>query len=257
MYPVITIGSVSVPSFGVMLAVGCGISLLLLRRISRYTQYRFATLHTLTVLMLAGGAIGARLVYMLTVQHTADPAQAGNIGQGTMCYGFLLGGVAAVAVYVNVAKPGWGVADVCMPAWSAVHICGRVGCFLAGCCYGKGTDLPWGVCYHHPQSIAPQGVFLHPTQLYEAAAMVVIGRLLFGMLKRRHAPGAVVLAYFMLYAVVRFGLEYLRADFRGDAFGGALSTSQVFSLAAFAAGLALWLVKRWQLKRAQVGIQAT
>ena len=127
------------------------------------------------------------------------------------------------------------------------HAIGRVGCFLAGCCFGHPTTLPWGVAFTDPHSLVAReylGVPLHPTQLYEVVANLILFFILQHMYKKPHKNGAIVAAYVIGYGVIRFGIEFFRGDFRGE-YIGMFSPSQLIALLALSAGAALW----WFLKK--------
>lgn len=146
-------------------------------------------------------------------------------------HGFsVMGGYSAFGGFVSVPLAMWAFARwkkisflnlfdymlVLCPFW---HAFGRLGCFLAGCCYGRPTALPWGVVFNDRMSQIPPellGVRIHPVQLYEAAGDLLISFGLFRLIrvveKRRLAPGLVVAAYFASYGVLRFSLEFLRGD---------------------------------------------
>ncbi len=136
----------------------------------------------------------------------------------------------------------WVLADHAfwmIPAW---HVPGRLGCFLAGCCHGRPTDVPWAVVFTDPAAMVPRrllGVPLHPTQLYEAAAEGLIALALYPLLAKK--PGTVTAAYFMAYGVLRFILEY----YRGDGVGaGPLSAGQLLGAGLFGAGaMVLWYTR--------------
>ena len=122
------------------------------------------------------------------------------------------------------------------------HALGRVGCFLAGCCYGKPTTLPWGVRFTNPHTLVPpelMGVPLHPTQLYEAALNFALFLLLHYASKKPHKDGKILVEYVLCYAVMRFALEFLRGDFRGGFLLG-LSPSQVICLGIAGAAIFIW-----------------
>ena len=113
------------------------------------------------------------------------------------------------------------------------------GCFLAGCCYGKTCCRDWAVVFNHPDSLAPTGVLLHPTQLYESAGLFLL--VIFLLFIERWAakiPGRLITIYFAGYTVLRFIVEYFRGDQRGDAFGGLMSMTQVLALLALIMALA-------------------
>ena len=148
--------------------------------------------------------------------------------------------------------PWWKTADACAPGIAIGNFFGRQGCFAAGCCWGKPTTLPWGVKFTelgHEITGVPLDVRLHPTQLYESFAMLLVFFFLFWLHKHRRFDGQVILLYALLYSVIRFAIEFLRDDPRGDLFGlttlTGLSTSQLISLIVGAGALVL-LVLRWR-----------
>ena len=112
---------------------------------------------------------------------------------------------------------------------------GRLGCFAAGCCWGRACDLPWAVTFKDPYTArqvgTPIDLPLHPTQLYESLATALIFVLLLWIARRKKFNGQVALAYVSLYAAARFAIEFFRGDAaRGVVFGGALSTSQFIAV---------------------------
>jgi phosphatidylglycerol---prolipoprotein diacylglyceryl transferase len=161
-------------------------------------------------------------------------------------YGGVLGGLLFVLLYTHLQKmPLLKVLDVCAAPVALGHAIGRVGCFAAGCCYGKPTTLPWGVTFTSPvaERIAgtPLGLPLHPTQLYEAAAEFLNFLLLLALSSRRRFTGQLIGAYFILYGIERGAIEFLRGDpGRGLMFHGAISLMQLVSAGLIVAGAALW-----------------
>ncbi len=136
--------------------------------------------------------------------------------------------------------------DIAAASVAAGHAVGRVGCFLAGCCWGSACEQPWAVTFTDPRAHelvgVPLGVAMHPVQLYEAGAEFLTAGLLVLMISRRWyrfhlEPG---LTYLLVYGVVRFGLEFLRDDPRGGA--GLLSTSQWIALAVIGFALPPYIV---------------
>ena len=129
---------------------------------------------------------------------------------------------------------------------------GRQGCFSAGCCWGKPTTLPWGVKFTelgHEITGVPPGVYLHPTQLYESFSMLIVFFFLLWLHRRRRFSGQVILFYALIYAAVRFVIEFLRDDPRGDIFGlttlTGLSTSQMIGVVV-GIGALIVLIQRWR-----------
>jgi phosphatidylglycerol:prolipoprotein diacylglycerol transferase len=148
--------------------------------------------------------------------------------------------------------PWWKTADACAPGIALGNFFGRQGCFAAGCCWGKPTSLPWGVRFTelgHEITGVPNDQYLHPTQLYESFAMLLVFLLLLWWHGRRKFSGQIILFYAVLYAAIRFSVEFLRADPRGDVLGlttlTGLSTSQLLSIVIGSAALVV-LVIRWR-----------
>jgi phosphatidylglycerol:prolipoprotein diacylglycerol transferase len=148
--------------------------------------------------------------------------------------------------------PWWKTADACAPGIAIGNFFGRQGCFAAGCCWGKPTTLPWGVKFTelgHEITGVPTDAYLHPTQLYESFAMLLVFFFLLWLHKHRRFSGQVILFYALLYSLIRFGIEFLRDDPRGDVFGlttlTGLSTSQIIGIVV-GAGALLLLIMRWR-----------
>jgi phosphatidylglycerol:prolipoprotein diacylglycerol transferase len=137
--------------------------------------------------------------------------------------------------------------DIATPALAIGHAFGRIGCFMAGCCYGKTTDLPWGVIFNHPETMAkPLAQALHPTQLYESLAEFMIFFFLLWFRKRHKFRGQMVLTYFLIYDALRFFVEYVRGDrIRGYVIPDIVSTSQFIAILTFLVAIGFY-VKRYR-----------
>jgi len=172
---IIKLGPLTLRSYGLMVALGLFAAL-------QYIVYRakakgISQNKVLDIVLygIVAGLIGARLAYVLT-NFGFYSRNLGDIVKiwegGLVYYGGFLAGSAAVIVYV-LANPEinlWELGDILAPALSLGHVFGRIGCLLAGCCYGKVTGLPWAVKFSNPESLAPTGLCLHPTQIYEGRA---------------------------------------------------------------------------------------
>ena len=154
-------------------------------------------------------------------------------------YGGLIAAVVVALVYLwRHRMPVWTVTDVFAPGIALGHVIGRLGCLLAGCCFGKeAPGLPWAITFHSEfasQNVGTRlNVPLHPTQLYEAGAeLLILGFLLATERRGRPFPGRTFWGYMLLYAVSRFIIEFYRGDVRGTVafFGSVLSTSQFVSV---------------------------
>ena len=125
--------------------------------------------------------------------------------------------------------------DLMIPSVALAQALGRVGCFLAGCCYGKETDSPLGVVFTN-SDFAPNGVKLLPTQLFMAGGDLIIMAVLLWYAAKRPMRGRTSALYLILYSIGRFFVEFLRNDDRGTV--GMLSTSQFIAIFTFLAGVA-------------------
>jgi phosphatidylglycerol---prolipoprotein diacylglyceryl transferase len=157
-------------------------------------------------------------------------------------YGGFLAAVAVGALYVRKNRLPLGkVADASTPGLALAQAVGRIGCLSAGCCYGKPTASRWSLTFVDPRAHdltgVPLGVPLYPTQIYHGLADLGLFLLLVFFYRRKWADGVVFWMYTLVYAVLRFIIEFYRGDFRGDVFGGLLSTSQLISLFAAAAAV--------------------
>jgi phosphatidylglycerol:prolipoprotein diacylglycerol transferase len=178
--------------------------------------------------------LGSRILYVLLNfdffrQH---PLQMFKIwGGGLVFYGGLIP-AAMVSFWVMKRRrlPVWKLADLISPLIALGLSFGRIGCFLAGCCYGKETSLPWAVVFRNPDSLARLNVPLHPTQLYDAANGLVLFFFLTWVEKRKTFDGQTFWFFLFLYAMTRFFIEIFRGDPRGFLFADLLSTSQVIGI---------------------------
>jgi len=199
--------------------------------------------------VLIAAIAGARFFYILMAPETflRDPLEIFRLWNGGLVFygGFIVALIASALYLKKNRMPLWRTADIVAPALAIGHAIGRIGCFCAGCCYGKTCDLPWAVIFRDAHSLAPVHIPLHPTQLYAVLANTLI--FVFLMLFRRYKSfeGQLFLLYVMIYGITRSLLETLRGDFRGDRIFGILSVSQFIglSLAVLAAVMLLVLGK--------------
>ena len=251
MYPVLfQIGGFTFYTYGALLAIGFLAGVALARHEAKREGIDPDRIVDLGFYLLVSSIIGARLFYVITAPEAFrdNPIDILKFWQGGLVfYGGFLGAVLAAVIYVKWHGLNAGqVADATAPAIALGQTFGRLGCFFAGCCYGTSCDLPWAVTFRHPETLAPPGVPLHPTQLYSAAANLLIFLLLWGGRKRKRYAGQLFSFYLLLYGLSRFAVEGFRGDFRGTTILDLFSISQVLGLCSAAAGLlGLILLPRW------------
>jgi phosphatidylglycerol:prolipoprotein diacylglycerol transferase len=191
----------------------------------------------LGIYIIISALVGAKLLLLITdfKSFTADPRELLTLARsGGVFYGGLIVAVIVALWYIRrVGLPLWTTCDVFAPGIALGHVVGRFGCLFAGCCYGKPTTRPWGITFTDPFAAAnvgtPLGVALHPTQLYEAGAeLLILIILLVTERKGRPFAGRTFWLYMLLYAISRFIIEFYRGDDRGAV--GMFSTSQFISI---------------------------
>jgi len=231
------LGAITVYSYGVLLAAAylLGLKLAMVRARARGLDANRVL--DLGIYIIISALIGAKLLLLMTDFETFmhNPRELLTLARsGGVFYGGLILAVTVALVYIRkVGLPLWTTTDVFAPGIALGHVIGRFGCLFAGCCYGKPTTMPWGITFTDPFAAAnvgtPLGTPLHPTQLYEAGAeLLILIVLLTTERKGRPFPGRTFWLYMLLYAVSRFIIEFYRADDRGTV--GMFSTSQFISL---------------------------
>ena len=261
MYPeILRIGSFPINTYGVLLAVSFLCAIMVSVRLAARDGLPREKIYDLSLWMLLAGLVGSKIMMLFTEpDYRADPLQLLSLDflrSGGVWYGGLLGAV-LVSYWLmrRYQLPWWKTADAFAPGIAIGNFFGRQGCFAAGCCWGKPTSLPWGVKFTeagHEITGVPTDTHLHPTQLYESFAMLLVFLFLLWLHKRKRFSGQVILAYALIYSIIRFAIEFVRDDPRGDVFGlttlTGLSTSQMISLVIGITALIVLIVRR---RRAQ------
>lgn len=234
-----SVGPLTLHTYGVLLAVAFLAGLWVAGRQARKAGLESERITDLAVYVLIAGLIGAKLL-LLVVEwsyYSENPKLLFSILQsGGVFYGGLLAALPVAWWYVRRHDlPGWRTADVLAPGVALGQAIGRLGCFAAGCCFGRPAEVPWSVTFTSVQAArtvgTPLDTPLHPTQIYESLAALGIFFTLLWIAGRKRFHGQVVLGYVTLYAAVRFAIEFYRGDSsRGVVLGGLLSTSQFIAL---------------------------
>lgn len=251
------VGEMSFHSYTVMFSLAFLAGTILAVRENFRREHPFPITTMAGVWAFAGGLLGAKLWYWAQYGEWADLKWGWFLVEGGLVFfGGLVGGVAAVVLYLRRAgAPVVPVSDLALPYVALAHGIARVGCFLNGCCWGCDTSLPWGVPYpksswsaYHQQLVdglitreAAASLPIHPVQLYETLGLLVIFAVLRLVYRRSPRTGTVMLGYLAGYGALRFLVEFLRADSGHPLLG--LTASQGVAAAMLAVGLAglLWL----------------
>jgi len=233
------LGPITLYSYGVLLAVSYLVGLKLAMARAKQRNLDAARVLDLGIYIIVAALVGAKLLLLVVDfdHYRNNPGELLALARsGGVFYGGLILAVAVAFWYIARHKmPFWSTCDVFAPGIALGHVTGRLGCFAAGCCYGRPTDAPWGVIFTDPLAAAnvgtPLGIRLHPTQLYEAGAELLILAFLLATERRgRPFAGRTFWLYMFLYAVSRYIIEIYRGDPRGVVPFLDISTSQFISL---------------------------
>ena len=252
------IGGLSVHGYGLMIGIGFIAALFL--GCYRAKKKQMSDEAVIDIAILAGlcGFLGAKLLYVIVDfgDFLKDPlAVLGS--SGFVLYGGVIAGVFVGWLYTHIKKLSFmEYFDLIMPEIALAQGFGRIGCFLAGCCYGRETDSWFGVVFP-PESMSPSGIKLIPTQLISAVGdfvivivLIVLADIVFKgakkSLKYGHVAGDIGCTYMFVYGIGRFLIEFLRNDYRGEI--GFLSTSQFISILIVAGGALIMILNRKKLR---------
>lgn len=245
MFPHIHIGSLDIPTFGLMMMLGMLAAFALIYANRKRIPYSEDDLVTMALYAIIGGFIGSKLLYWIVEfdRILADPHfLLETLTAGFVFYGALILGSLSVWFFTRRKKQCFfAYADLVMPAFILAQGFGRIGCFCAGCCYGAPTASALGVVYP-AGSAAPAGIALLPTQLFESAFCFLFAAVLTVLLRKQKRYGLTTGVYLVGYGMWRFVIEFFRSDDRGAV--GALSTSQFIGIFIILAGIALLLLVR-------------
>jgi phosphatidylglycerol:prolipoprotein diacylglycerol transferase len=245
------LGGLEIYAYGFFIALGFIAGLVLAALKARRAGIPFECVVEIFFYTVFSAIIGSRILFVLINfdSYREDLLQVFKIWEGGLVFygGLILAAGIAIGYMKWHRLPIWKLADLFSPSIALGLIFGRIGCFLAGCCYGKETSLPWGIVFTTPNSLALLNVPLHPTQLYEAAGGLIIFFFLNWMAKRKTFEGQIFWLFLLLYSIARFLIEILRDDPRGFLFRHLISTSQ--GVGIFLAILSLFVL--FYLKKVQ------
>ncbi len=235
------IGSVTIHGYGLMIALGIITAYIVLEQRVKRKGKNADTAFDLAMWAAIGGALGAKLLYYIVEIRSIieNPRILLNITNGFVVYGGIIGGSICCLIYCKVKKLNaleWF--DLVLPEIAIAQGFGRVGCLLAGCCYGAETTCAVHITFKE-SLFAPNNVWLYPTQIMSSAANFLNFFVLVFVISRFFKkPGCVSAFYLIFYSVGRFIIEIFRGDIERGAVGP-LSTSQFISIFIFTAGIAL------------------
>lgn len=246
-----SIGPITVYGYGLMIAIGIIAALIMGEYRAKKQGLDADYIYGLTFVTVIVGFMGAKLLYALTEWEAfvKDPIHTLISGNGFVVFGGIIVGAFAMFTYCKLTKHEFlDYFDLMLPSVALAQGFGRIGCFLAGCCYGRETSCAIGITFHD-SPFAPNGVSLMPTQLMMSAGDFLLALALILYARRKHVKGQVGTLYLILYSIGRFIIEFYRNDYRGSI--GPLSTSQFIGLivAVISIGIFFFLGRRGQLNK--------
>ena len=239
-----SIGPFTVYGYGLMIAIG----ILAAYVTAEYRAKKYGLdpdkIFYLVIWAVVGGFAGAKVLYFLTrlKDIMENPRVLLDLADGFVVYGGIIGGIFSAMAYCKIKKmPFLKYFDLVMPSVALAQGFGRIGCFLAGCCYGRETDSALGIVFHN-SSYAPNDVKLLPTQLISSGLDFLLCAVLILLDRKKKGDGQIAGAYLVLYSIGRFILEFYRGDLiRGNV--GALTTSQFIAIFVAMAGVVMIAVR--------------
>lgn len=239
-----SIGPFTVYGYGLMIAIGILAAYVTAEYRAKKKGLDPDKIFYLVIWAVVGGFAGAKVLYFLTrlKDIMENPRVLLDLADGFVVYGGIIGGIFSAMAYCKIKKmPFLKYFDLVMPSVALAQGFGRIGCFLAGCCYGRETDSALGIVFHN-SSYAPNGVKLLPTQLISSGLDFLLCAVLILLDRKKKGDGQIAGAYLVLYSIGRFILEFYRGDLiRGNV--GALTTSQFIAIFVALAGVILIVVR--------------
>ena len=239
-----SIGPFTVHGYGLMIAIGILVAYVTAEYRAKKHGLDPDKIFYLVIWAVVGGFAGAKVLYFLTrlKDIMENPRVLLDLADGFVVYGGIIGGIYSAMAYCRIKKmPFLKYFDLVMPSVALAQGFGRIGCFLAGCCYGRETDSALGIVFHN-SSYAPNGVKLLPTQLISSGLDFLLCAVLILLDRKKKGDGQIAGAYLVLYSIGRFILEFYRGDLiRGNV--GALTTSQFIAIFVAMAGVVMIAVR--------------
>jgi phosphatidylglycerol:prolipoprotein diacylglycerol transferase len=248
-----SIGPLTLRTYGLFVALGCLAGLAVAIRLGKSNGIDSNRILDMGFIIILSGLIGSRLLYVIInlPEYIASPMNILKIWEGGLVFsGGLIAVIIVVLFYLKKYNYNiWKMGDIWTPAAAIGEGIGRIGCFCAGCCYGRPCDLPWAVTFTDPKTIAIPNIPLHPTQLYSFLSGMIIFAVLMIIHSKRRYEGQVFLWFLILHSTARLFLEQFRGDPRGSVFGGTLTMTQLVALVILFAAVLILFWRRAVLKK--------
>jgi phosphatidylglycerol:prolipoprotein diacylglycerol transferase len=250
MFPkLISVGSFSLPTYGVLIAVAFVVALSVTVRLAARKGLDKELTMNLGIYCALAGLLGAKILMVIFdigyfTSHPGELFSLSTLQAAGVFQGGLVLAVAFAWYYTRkFAMPWLTTADVFAPGIAIGHAIGRLGCLAAGCCWGVVCDRPWAITFRNPAATTGVPLYqpLHPTQVYEFAAEGITFLYLMSRIGKPHRPGTIIGLYLVISSVLRFAVEFFRYHEQALPFGLPLSLTQWISLALIALGA--WILR--------------
>jgi phosphatidylglycerol:prolipoprotein diacylglycerol transferase len=235
MFPdLFSIGPLTIHTYGLFMAAGFFFGMIVTLKIAKLEGITPQQIMDMGLNIIISAIVGSRLLYTLLnfTYYNENPVAIFKIWEGGLVFsGGIIGVIIAMFWYakrrnLSLLKIG----DLWAPAAALGQAIGRIGCFMSGCCYGKPTDLKWGVVFTHPNSLAPLNIQLHPTQIYSSMSGFIIFFILLKIRSKKTFEGQVFLWFLILHSTARLAIERFRGDYRGFILNSDMSVTQLVTV---------------------------
>ncbi len=250
------LGSIAVAWYGIMVALAV-VTLVVwaLVAVKKGAKLSYDTVISAALVGIISGVIFSRLLHVIDLwdYYMDNPGLIfSRFGEGLTIYGAVLGAALGIWIYSKIRKISFGyLADMIAPGIILAQAIGRVGCTLNGCCYGVGTDIFCAVVYTSPNTNAPIGIPIHPTQIYEIIYNLIIFGVLLLLRKRFRPDGSLFLIYLTFYAVWRLGIDFIR---EGKELLFGLHEAQLISIVVLIVTITLMALRTRWIKKGEAEV---
>ena len=247
MFPdLFSIGPLTIHTYGLFVAIGFAVAILVAIKVGKAQGMQPERVMDMGFITILCAIVGSRLMYVIInfsyyKNHLMDIFriwQGGLIFSGGLITVFLAMGWYLKRHHLSF----WETGDLWAPSIAIGQGIGRIGCFMAGCCHGKPTEMKWGVIFTHPHSLAPSNIPLHPTQLYASFSGLIIFLVLMVLHAKKQFEGQVILWFLILHSTARLLIERFRGDDRGLIPGSEMSTTQLLAFLILIASVVILIV---------------
>lgn len=243
------IGGIAIRWYGIMVALGIlALILWIMWQVKRGANISYDRIFTAALVGIPSAVVLSRLIHVVDKwdYYGQNLDQIFGLAglSGLTVWGAILGAALGVWIYSKFSDFQFGyIADLTAPGIILAQVLGRVGCTINGCCYGEQTDLACGVIYSHPESFAPLGIAVHPTQVYEIIFLLILFAGLIALRGRLKPDGSILLIYLSLYSLWRIGIGFIRD---GEAFLFGLHQAQFIGIVVLAITIPILALRtRW------------